>query len=36
MLVKDFIVQHGGHIRVDSEPEKGACFYFTIPAAKAI
>ncbi|MFI5157598.1 MAG: ATP-binding protein [Sphingobacteriales bacterium] len=32
MLVKDFVVQHGGTINVESEPNKGACFNFTIPA----
>jgi signal transduction histidine kinase len=34
LLVKDFIVQHGGAIRVESEPDKGACFNFTIPAVR--
>src|SRR3569833_2011087 len=33
MLVKDFVLQHGGKIQVDSEPGKGTCFRFTMPAA---
>lgn len=33
MLVKDFIVQHGGTISVESEEGKGTCFRFTMPAA---
>jgi len=33
LLVKDFVVQHGGRIRVESEPGKGTCFLFTLPAA---
>jgi len=33
MLVKDFVVQHGGKIQVDSDPDKGTCFRFTMPAA---
>jgi signal transduction histidine kinase len=32
LLVKDFIIQHGGTIKVESEPDKGACFNFTIPS----
>jgi signal transduction histidine kinase len=30
-LVKDFIVQHGGSIAIDSEPGKGTAFRFTVP-----
>jgi len=33
MLVKDFVIQHGGKIQVDSEPGKGTCFSFTMPLA---
>lgn len=33
MLVKDFVVQHGGKIQVDSDPGQGTCFRFTMPAA---
>jgi len=35
ILVKDFVSQHGGSIRVESEMEKGTCIYFTIPTYKA-
>jgi signal transduction histidine kinase len=31
VLVKDFVSQHGGTIRVESEIEKGTCIFFTIP-----
>lgn len=31
ILVKDFVSQLGGTIRVESEMEKGTCVYFTIP-----
>lgn len=36
MLVKDFVIQHGGKIQVESEPDKGTCFRFTMPAANKI
>ncbi len=32
LLVRDFVTQHGGAISIDSEPGKGTCFKFTIPA----
>jgi len=32
LLVKDFIAQHGGTLKVDSESGKGTCFRFTLPA----
>jgi signal transduction histidine kinase len=31
-LIKDFVSQHGGSIMIDSEPGKGTCFKFTVPA----
>jgi len=33
LLVKDFVTQHGGTIKVDSELGKGTCFRFTVPSA---
>ncbi|MEO6522179.1 MAG: hybrid sensor histidine kinase/response regulator [Mucilaginibacter sp.] len=31
LLVKDFVLQHGGRIQVDSQLGKGTCFKFTMP-----
>ena len=31
ILVKDFVTQHGGTLRVESEIRKGTCIFFTIP-----
>ncbi len=31
LLVKDFVTQHGGTIKIDSELGKGTCFRFTMP-----
>ncbi len=31
ILVKDFVTQHGGSLRVESEIKKGTCIFFTIP-----
>ena len=30
-LVKDFVTQNGGTLRVESEIKKGTCIFFTIP-----
>ncbi|MGN6181554.1 MAG: hybrid sensor histidine kinase/response regulator [Mucilaginibacter sp.] len=35
-LVKDFVLQHGGTIDIDSEPDKGTAFRFTVPANEVI
>lgn len=32
LLVKDFVYQLGGTLRVESEMNKGTCIYFTVPA----
>jgi signal transduction histidine kinase len=31
ILIKDFVLQHGGAIAIDSELGKGTCFKFTMP-----
>ena len=31
MLVRDFVMQHGGTIKVESNPGRGTCFRFTMP-----
>ena len=31
ILVKDFVSQHGGTLKVESELKKGTCIYFTVP-----
>jgi two-component system sensor histidine kinase/response regulator len=36
MLVKDFVSQHGGVLKVESEPKKGTCIYFSLPAHPVI
>lgn len=33
-LVKDYVIMHGGTIRVESEPDNGSCFTFSIPLDK--
>ena len=34
-ITKRLLNQHGGDIRVESEPGKGSCFYFTVPVKPA-
>jgi signal transduction histidine kinase len=33
LLVKDFVANHGGTIKIESELSKGTCFMFTMPGA---
>ena len=30
-IVKHIVQAHGGEVRVESDPGKGSCFYFTLP-----
>ncbi|MBK3517102.1 hybrid sensor histidine kinase/response regulator transcription factor [Carboxylicivirga marina] len=30
-LVKEYVTMHGGEVKVESEPDDGSCFIFTIP-----
>ncbi len=34
ILCKEFVVKHGGEIQVESEPDKGSIFSFTLPLSK--
>jgi len=34
LLVRDFIVQHGGTIQVESDPQAGTCVLFTLPTVE--
>jgi signal transduction histidine kinase len=34
-IVKSIVEQHGGQVAVDSKPEQGSCFSFTLPLAVA-
>ena len=34
LLVRDFVMRHGGTIQIESEIGKGTCFKFTVPAVQ--
>jgi signal transduction histidine kinase len=34
MLCNEFIARNGGHMIIDSFPDKGSTFTFTLPAAE--
>jgi two-component system phosphate regulon sensor histidine kinase PhoR len=34
-IVKHIVQAHGGEVRVESQPGKGATFFFTLPTATA-
>lgn len=34
IIIKEFIEKHGGNIKVESQPNKGSKFIFTLPSAK--